>query len=96
MYDTGNTNPELNSCKSTHSMSNTHTECRFLYEILNVTNEGREITYSKIYINNERKIYVMYDTVNTNPELNSCKSTHSMSNTHTECRFEYEIFYVTN
>ena len=46
---------------------------------------------TKQLIINVHKIYVTYDTGNTNPQLNSCKSTHSMSNTPTECRFVYEI-----
>ena len=92
MHDTGNTNPELNSCKSTHSMSNTPTECRFVYEIFSVKILGREILFSKNQIINVHKSYVMYDTGNASPELNSCKSTHSMSNASTECRFVYEIF----
>ena len=78
---------------------NLHIVCQvYLHSVDLYTKHFRLLTYDeksplqKIEIIIVHKIYVTYNMGNTNPELQSCKSTHSMSNTLTECRFVYETF----
>ena len=54
--------------------------------------QDKKSTLQNIEIIIVHKINVTYDTGTTNPELQLCKSTHSMSNAPTECRFVYETF----
>ena len=54
-YDTGYTPSDLNSCKSTHSMSNTPTECRFVNELFQVADLQREIPF---YIKSHYRCYI--------------------------------------